>query len=43
MAVINDVGLGAVQPGYLGVAFVVYAQLLFFVAVARWALGEDDA
>ena len=42
VAVINDVGLGAVQPGYLGVEFVVYAQLLFFVGAAGWALDGNE-
>ena len=43
MAVINDVGLGAIQPGYLSVVFMVWAQLLFFGTVARWALEGDES
>jgi TPR repeat protein len=42
MAVINDVGLGAIQPGYLGVPFMVYVQLFFFGAVAGWALEGNE-
>ena len=43
MAVINDVGLGAIQPGYLSVVLMVWAQLLFFGAVARWALEGNES
>jgi hypothetical protein len=43
MAVINDVGLGAIQPGYLSVGFMVWAQLPFFGAVARWALEGNES
>jgi hypothetical protein len=42
MAVINDVGLGAVQPGYLSVAFMVWAQIVCFGAVAGWALEGNE-
>lgn len=42
MAVINDVGLGAVQPGYLSVGFMVLLQLFLFGAVAGWALEGNE-
>jgi hypothetical protein len=43
MALINNIGLGAVQPGYLSVGFMVWAQLLFFRGVAGWALAGNES
>jgi hypothetical protein len=43
MAVINDIGLSVIQPGYLSVGFMVWAQLLIFGAVAGWALDGNES
>jgi hypothetical protein len=42
MAVINNIGLGAIQPAYLSVGFMVWAQLVCFGGVAGWALDETE-
>jgi hypothetical protein len=42
MAVINNCGLSAIQPGYLSVAFMVWAQFVCFGAVAGWALDGNE-
>jgi hypothetical protein len=41
IAVINNCGLAAVQPGYLSVGFVVWAQLFCFGGAAEWALDGN--
>ena len=42
VAVINDIGLGVVHPGYLSVEFMGWAQLLFFRVVAGWAVEGNE-
>jgi hypothetical protein len=41
IAVINNCGLAAVQPGYLSVGFIVWAQLFCFGLAAEWALDGN--
>lgn len=42
MAVINNCGLAAIQPGYLGVGFMVMAQFIGFGLAAEWALDGNE-
>jgi hypothetical protein len=42
IAVINNCGLAAVQPGYLSVGFIVCAQLALFGYTAEWALDGNE-
>jgi hypothetical protein len=41
IAVINNCGLAAVQPGYLNAGFIVWAQLFCFGLGAEWALDGN--
>jgi hypothetical protein len=41
IAVINNCGLASVQSGYLGVGFIVWAQLFCFGLAAEWALDGN--